>query len=274
MISAVLCAAVLGSLAPLSSPAATQYGSEQEKAVDKEHMLEIWKALMAFVDAKGKAPDNLSDLVPDYLPDAKVLLSPAAKRIGKSPVNSGYVDPKLPCSYVYQFNGLKFFGSPVTFREFKEAQMQEFGAVVPILRCFYYKRVLNVSYSGDFFESGLFWQDSPEAKNIVERLGLGEGFKDGEFVAIKVVDAKTGEAVPEATLQLTARTFHRLPLPDRTLKTDENGIARIPLGLAKVPGRSVFMTLSAENYQTIKQRWTPEAANTEKVLKLQPTKRE
>jgi len=66
---------------PPSNPVVEQ--EARDEAVDKEHIMTIWKALMACQKAKGKLPDYLSDLVPEFLPDKEVLLSPRRRVAGK-----------------------------------------------------------------------------------------------------------------------------------------------------------------------------------------------
>ncbi len=66
----------------------------KNKATDIAQMKKIFDALTAYKKAKGDFPPHLSDLVPEYLPDAKVLLSPLdvadppAPPRGRDPKNS------------------------------------------------------------------------------------------------------------------------------------------------------------------------------------------
>ena len=137
----------------------------KEKAVDREHLEIIWKALMEYKKANGKLPNYLSDLVPEFLPDKSVLVSPAfiSGLLGR-------VDPRLPVSYSYEFR-MEKMGTGRSFREFKEEQMQFYGEAVPILRCFAHGDAMNVAYSGDYFESkGRYWEHSPGVRELMKKL--------------------------------------------------------------------------------------------------------
>jgi hypothetical protein len=141
----------------------------RNKATDKEHMTQIWKAIMEYKKAKGALPDYLSDLVPEFLPDKDVLISPTVpsglRRKG---------DPRLQVSYSYEFRADLMSGGKRTFREAKEEQMEKFGEAVPILRCFAHGKVMNLTYSGDYFESNLFWEVSPAAQELARKLNGGQ----------------------------------------------------------------------------------------------------
>jgi hypothetical protein len=65
-------------------------------------------------------------------------------------------------------------GSGQTFRESKEAQMEKFGEAVPILRCFAHGKVMNLAYSGDYFESDLSWENAPVARELAKKLKAGK----------------------------------------------------------------------------------------------------
>ena len=140
----------------------------RNKATDKDHMLQIWKAIMAYKKTKGTIPDYLSDLVPDFLPDQNVLMSPT-----KPSGMHAKGDPRWQVSYSYEFSALPMGGSGQTFREAKEAQMEKFGEAVPILRCFAHGKVMNLAYSGDYFESNLSWEDAPVAQELAKKLKAG-----------------------------------------------------------------------------------------------------
>ncbi|MDR3405765.1 MAG: carboxypeptidase regulatory-like domain-containing protein [Chthoniobacter sp.] len=218
-------------------------------AQDKRQMLQIWQAIMEYKKDHGQVPDYLSDLVPQYLPDKAVLVSPV-----EGAYRRGSPDPKLPCSYSYEFSTGPYGARAGTFHTFKELQMKEFGPVVPILRCFAHDPVvMNVAFSGDYFESKLLWEVSPAAHELMQKLGLGPGFEDGDFAEITVVDDLSGEALPDAEVRLTRRQFHDLALPDRTLKTDAEGKVRVPLG--PPPARRLSVTIYKPGYTSPSQLW-------------------
>ena len=270
-----LFAVFLFSVAQFPVPSSAQIGRERlktlpgEKEIDREQMLQIWKAVMAYISEKGQTPDHLSDLVPKYLPDKEVLISPVSKRLGIVTGNNGYADPNLPSSYCYEFSGGKFAGGGKSFREVKQAQMQEFGPVVPLIRLFIYDRVLNVSYSGDFYETELYWETSKEAKQLMEKLGVGPGLKEGEFVSLKVQDAETGKPIKQADVLLTNRVYHFLPMPDRKLKTDDDGLVQVPLGPIETKGRSLKVTISTNGYTPVVQPWNADNVQAEQTIQLE-----
>ena len=110
---------------------------EEEKAITRAQMRRVWEAIMNYKKDHGEVPDHLSDLIPTYLPDKDALISPTETRTGRHGDNS-YKDPKVRSSFCYEFSALKFAGNTEPFRTVKYAQMEEFGPVVPILRCFLY----------------------------------------------------------------------------------------------------------------------------------------
>ena len=73
---------------------------EKERRTDKENMLKIHRAIFSYFRDHGELPDYLSNLVPKYLSDPDVLVSPKEKRTGKS-VLYGRDDPKLQVFYIY-----------------------------------------------------------------------------------------------------------------------------------------------------------------------------
>lgn len=167
LMAALYCVAPATSSAQAVSPEQ----EAREKAIDKEHLQTIWKALMEYKKAKGQLPDYLSDLVPEFLPDKSVLVSPAfiSGLLGR-------VDPRLPVSYSYEFRADKMGNTGRTFRELKEEQMQFYGEAVPVLRCFAHGDAMNIAYSGDYFESkGRYWEQSPGVRELMKKLDGGVG---------------------------------------------------------------------------------------------------
>jgi hypothetical protein len=226
---------------------------------DKEHMLQIWRAIMDYKKAKGQLPDYLSDLVPDFLPEKEVLISPVENAYFR-----GASDPKLKTTYSYEFSVEAYGQGGLPFRSVKEAQMKEFGPVVPILRCFAHgKVVLNVSFAGDYYESQLFWERSAGAKELMQKHGTGPGFEEGDFTDLRVVDGQTGTGLAGAEVQLTRRYYHDLALPDRTLTTDAVGHVRVPLG--PPPERRLTVTVVKQGYTALPQTWLENALPVEKT---------
>ena len=85
-----------------------------DKAQDIAQMKKVWEALMAFKKEKGSLPDKLSELVPDFLPDPKVLLSP--KDDGDEANGPATrKEQKYPSNYGYEW-GAQPFGDGSTFK--------------------------------------------------------------------------------------------------------------------------------------------------------------
>ena len=78
--------------------------SQADKNIEicKQHLVEIGKAIQAYQKEHNDFPEWLSELHPEYMPDANFLLCPADKVGGKAlfPPN---VDPKMLVSYGYGF---------------------------------------------------------------------------------------------------------------------------------------------------------------------------
>ncbi len=108
----------------------------------------IHAAIKEYEKDNGDLPKWLSDLVPDYL-GKEVLLCPDNADRSEAPYHP---DPKLPCSYTYEF-------SPET-RDWKERQVRDFRNVVPIVRCIDHgsEMVLNLSVGGQVYWSALVWE--------------------------------------------------------------------------------------------------------------------
>jgi regulation of enolase protein 1 (concanavalin A-like superfamily) len=119
-----------------------------------ENLQKIHEALEQYKTDKGELPGFLSDLVPDYL-GKEALLCPThpSERPPLIP------DPKLPCSYGYQYSKTPF-SSLVgkTQRQWKDAQRRICGDVVPLVRCYGHGQCLNLSFDGRIYISSLVWE--------------------------------------------------------------------------------------------------------------------
>src|SRR5579872_4563673 len=74
----------------------------QEKEECINHLKLIYDAIQAYQLDHKDLPNWLSDLVPQYLTDANVLICPVCKRTGKAE-SPGLADPKISCSYLFEF---------------------------------------------------------------------------------------------------------------------------------------------------------------------------
>jgi hypothetical protein len=169
--------------APGPSASIGSAATSEDRDADRQNMLVIYKALKTYEKDHGKLPDWLSDLVPKYIQDTNVLVSPIFRRSGKEELY-GNEDPHITTSYIYEFSAKPVpevirgafpqLAAGTTMREWKTKQITEFGPVVPILRCFLHNPVLNVTSDGEFFESGAFWETDPKTLELrKKRLAAG-----------------------------------------------------------------------------------------------------
>ena len=241
---------------------------DAEKAETWAQMHRTWAAIMAYKKDHGQVPDYLSDLIPRYLPHVGMLISPTEVRTGKHG-DFDHVDPKVRNSFCYEFSAQKYRSKTATKRESKELQMMEFGAAIPILRCFIYERVLNIAYSGDAYESAVTWETSPGAKALMTRLGGWPGFVNGEFTALTVIDAESQLPLVDAEVRMTSRICGGFPLPDRTLRTGADGPVRVPLGPAQRPSRQVKFRIMKPGYFSAWETWREGTLPEEAVIGLE-----
>jgi hypothetical protein len=143
-------------------------GEEAKLAADEKescvrNLKIIYEAIQNYrVDHKN-IPNWLSDLVPQYIHDANVLVCPVCRRTGE--IESGTLaDPKIPCSYLYEFCPLQLGTTDApenptkTRRQWKQRQMGLAGSVVPIVRCRHHGVVLNLAFDGRIYESPPSWE--------------------------------------------------------------------------------------------------------------------
>ena len=224
---------------------------EQEKEIDRKQMREIHTAIMAYREKHGDLPNWLSDLVPDFLSDPRTLISPKELRTGESRL-WGYDDPKLKTSYVYEFSG-NTAGStvnrnrdePITMKTWKKFQMEEFGPAMPLLRCHIHDPVLNLSFSGDTYETDLFWENDPNTLALVKKLGPGAGSPDAKHLNLTLL-TKNGEPIANAKVTATQRESEFFHLPPITFTTDNKGQCRVRLGRGLI--KSVALEFKAEGF--------------------------
>lgn len=123
------------------------------------NLQEIGKAIQAYHKEHGDYPVWLSDLLPEHLADANLLICPADKNGGKAL----YVrdqDPNKPVSYGYEL-------LPAQRKQVLETQTM-FGDATPIVRCMHhnkernYDNTLSLSFGYKVYKSSYWWQDSLE----------------------------------------------------------------------------------------------------------------
>lgn len=148
---------------PLRAQSATNDLAAQEKEGCIKNLKTIYQAIEAYQLDHKDLPNWLSDLVPNYLPDANVLICPLCRRTGATETGV-LADPKLPSSYLFEFCPLYVdTGNPNgpihTRREWKRRQMGLVGSMVPIVRCRHHNPVLNVAFDGHIYESPGSWEE-------------------------------------------------------------------------------------------------------------------
>ncbi len=231
---------------------------EQELEIDKQHFRKIFDAMQAYKRKTGDLPKWLSDLFPEYLSDPGVLMSPVEIRTHRSALWANY-DPKMASSYIYEFSDADAGekdedGVELTMRRKKDIQMQEYGPVIPILRCHLHRRVLNLSYSGDIYQTDLYWEQDSNTRELMTRLGPGPGPKDSRKMHLTVVDAATGTPVIGADIQTSKMKSMHLALPPRDWKSDTNGQCEINLAAKEQP--TLALRIGAAGYGTQQIEWT------------------
>jgi len=164
LLAGAVCAAELASASPApKAPAARKPGpAAEDKQACIKNLKTIYSAIQAFQADHQDLPNWLSDLVPQYLDDANVLICPVCRRTGRS--ETSYLsDPKLPSSYLYEFSpvplGKAATNAPTrTRREWRRRQMGLVGSQVPLVRCRLHRPVLNLSFEGKIYESPSSWE--------------------------------------------------------------------------------------------------------------------
>lgn len=138
----------------------------QQASEDKDgcirNLTMIYEAIQAYRAEHKDLPNWLSDLVPQYISDANVLICPVCRRTGQAET-SALADPKIPSSYFFEFCplplGREAPGNPGrTRREWKRRQMGMVGAVVPLVRCRHHGVTLNLAFDGKIYESPGTWE--------------------------------------------------------------------------------------------------------------------
>jgi hypothetical protein len=146
-----------------TAPAATdpKLAGEEKEACSK-NLKTIYEAIQAFQADHRDLPNWLSDLVPQYLKDANVLICPVCRRTGRTEPPP-LADPKLPSSYLFEFCPVRLGNLATnapnrTRREWKRRQMGLVGSQVPIVRCRHHRPVLNLAFDGQIYESPASWE--------------------------------------------------------------------------------------------------------------------
>lgn len=180
----------------------------KEKEITKQRMLQIHDAIQAYRKDHKDLPGYLSDLFPTYLTDTNVLLCPTAVRQNAGLPFPELNDPKLTTHYGYEFSARPIesmfgYSGPMTMAAWKRMQMMVVGGVVPILRCFAYDKVINLSFDGNFYESPIAWEElyqdkikpdglQPKTLRLVIMKSFGSGMAGEESAFELLKESATG----------------------------------------------------------------------------------
>jgi hypothetical protein len=143
--------------------------------------------------------------------------------------------------------------------------MEEYGPVVPLLRCQLHSPILNISYSGDIYETGLFWETDPNTRALMRRLGPGP--KDSRKMRLTALDADDQKPLEGVDIETSELIAMSLPLPPRHLKTDARGECEI--NLASKNPNSLALRISRPGYATSQMEWDSGDMPAEWTAKLQ-----
>ena len=217
--------------APASPPAVKKTREEElteHREIDKAHMRAIYAGLFAYKAKHGHFPEHLSQLIPDYITPETLTTPRAGDAVARQFLDGDHPDPKVKPAYGFEFSNLVFRDGR-TFAEIKEVQRTEWGDVVPLLRAFGYDgKVLNMSYSGDFYETRLNWEWDAATLDVVDKIGWGVGLNVGETVKVQVI-GPDGQPASNARVWANGRNYS-FDLPERPFATDAEGYVTIPIG--------------------------------------------
>ncbi|HVM47166.1 MAG TPA: hypothetical protein VMU04_04020 [Candidatus Acidoferrum sp.] len=218
----------------------------QEQAACIANLKAIYTAIQAYEHDHKALPNWLSDLVPQYLPDMNVLICPVCRRTGETEASS-LADPKLPCSYLYEFCpvplGTAAPNAPNrTRREWKRRQMGLVGSIVPIVRCRHHAAVLNLAFDGSIYESPDSWETLLTNRVNVAELSPARMFADAALPAtnpaLKAAPSSRfpprDPNTPPQLLDLTA--FYNAALTSAWHGSKDNDLRNLPRGLQTLAG--------------------------------------
>jgi hypothetical protein len=252
LIRFALVVAITGSLvAPL------QYGLAQEtpagqnvstsstdKAACVRQLNVIFGALQEYRKRHDKKlPDRLSDLVPEFIHDPKVLVCPYVQKRGGLRVwkkRQRELAPDPHTSYGYEFPPVlldydQWRGLPKkTYREVKERVIKELGPVVPVVRCHDHRPVLNLAIGGRIYESELYWEKNftTDADLLIAARLFTNPPPTRPFVA---ADFPPRDPRAEARL-IDLSDFYNASLTNSWQGFSSNHLRSLPMGLQEFAG--------------------------------------
>jgi hypothetical protein len=237
LLAPLLCVLVLIGLSPasLSDPPTS---SQSDQDVCRRNLRLIYDAIQRYRTRNKKLPDRLSDLFPAYLGSQDYLVCPAARRRGLTSAGAvlrpDFSDPLT--SYFYEFSPIELAGfSGQTQRSWKQRQMGLLGSAVPMVRCVgLHATNLNLSFGGEVYESGLYWEDKFAQVVRPDDLAPGALFHDDMTFRVVVVPPRPPEATPG---QIDLSDFYNASLTKSWNSGDAaNHLAALPAGLDRFGG--------------------------------------
>jgi hypothetical protein len=263
---ALILAMAAGALA-LASPAGAQDNLTNtasdlalaEKEACSRNLKAIYDAIEAYrTDHNKEVPNWLSDLVPQYLNDAGLLICPVSRRTGRTEV-ALLADPNISSSYLYEFCpvplGNMAPNSPKsTRRDWKRRQMDLVGPIVPIVRCRNHSGALNLAFDGRIYESPPSWETLLTNRIPLANLTAGKIFgasPTAPSTNSSLTSAKPATRVAEKTNSLGVfpkrdaeakkqlldlSVFYNAALSESWHGGTDNDLSALPVGLQKLGG--------------------------------------
>ncbi|MEY2427776.1 MAG: hypothetical protein QOJ40_661 [Verrucomicrobiota bacterium] len=271
---ALILAMAAGVLA-LASPAGAKDNSTNtasdlalaEKEACSRNLKAIYDAIEAYrTDHNKEVPNWLSDLVPQYLNDAGLLICPVSRRTGRTEVPL-LADPNISSSYLYEFCpvplGNMAPNSPKsTRRDWKRRQMDLVGPIVPIVRCRNHNGALNLAFDGRIYDSPSSWETLLTNRIPLADLSAGKLFggssPSSNFGATSPPSSNSAARTPKAAMNVAEKNnsfglfpkrdaeakkqlldlsaFYNASLSDSWHGGTENDLSALPAGLQKLGG--------------------------------------
>jgi hypothetical protein len=221
------------------SPAPSASLAAEEKEACMRNLRQIYAAIQAYRADHKDLPNWLSDLVPQYLQDANVLVCPACRRTGKIE-SAPLADPNISTSYLFEFCpqplGRSLANAPNrTRREWKRRQMGLVGSVVPIVRCRHHDPLLNLAFDGTIYESPPMWEQAFSNRIDIAELTAPRLFASdaaptqrGKSPRLSRQFPPRAPETPNGLLDLSA--FYNAGLTDSWHGGSNNNLAALPTG--------------------------------------------
>lgn len=213
-----------------------------DQAQCKRQLNIIYGAIQQYREQRnGELPGKLSDLTPEFIHNADVLVCPYVnsrqgglrtwkKRFREltsdSHTSYSYEMPPEPLD-LYQWRGLPM----KTWRDFKKRQQDELGPVVPIVRCLDHRPCLNLAIGGNIFPSGEYWEK--EFRVGEDLLTIANLFR----VPPSARSAEFPPRAPEASSKLLDLTgSYNATLTNGWQGFTGNDLTAFPAGIQKLDG--------------------------------------